>query len=210
MTQPDSRPTFAMLCDWLEGRLDEDTANSVAAAVETDDEGRLRPSVEWLQGFLTVGRELPLHTPPPIVRQRLQQHFTRWSKAREAMNAPPLFVTADLLFDSRKDLVGAGLRTAGIQPAVHLGYGSDVADVVLDAHPTPDGRLRLNGQVLPTSETAPVFAASVESATFSATVLDGDDLGHFSVNGVPRELITVKLSNGEMTLELRADLSDIP
>jgi hypothetical protein len=210
MTQPTERPSFGLLCDWLEGRLDAETAAGVAAAVEADEDGRLQGSVAWLTSFLTVSRELPLSSPPPLVRQRLNQYFSRWSKAREAMSGTPVVVPADLLFDSRKDLVGAGMRSGSADAAVHLGFISAVADIVLDARPTPDGLIRVDGQVLPTRDTAPVFAATFEAPSFSATVLDGDEFGHFGVGGVPRESVEVRLSNGEVTVVLQADLRDVP
>jgi hypothetical protein len=74
-----ARPGFRALLDWLEGRLDADRAERVAAQVAEADERILR-TVDWLRGFLIAARELPLEEPPPIVRQRLKQHFARWSR----------------------------------------------------------------------------------------------------------------------------------
>jgi hypothetical protein len=75
------RPGFRVLLDWLEGRLDADRAERVAAQLAEADV-RILHTVDWLRGFLTTARELPLEEPPPIVRQRLKQHFARWSRRR--------------------------------------------------------------------------------------------------------------------------------
>jgi len=75
-----SRPSFRILLDWLEGRLDADRAERVTAQVAEADERTLR-TVDWLRGFLTTAHELPLEEPPPIVRLRLKQYFARWSGA---------------------------------------------------------------------------------------------------------------------------------
>ena len=75
------RPGFRALLDWLEGRLDADRADRVAAQVAEADE-RIFRTLDWLRGFLTTARELPLEEPPPIVRQRLRGHFAHWSRGR--------------------------------------------------------------------------------------------------------------------------------
>ncbi len=75
------RPGFRVLLDWLEGRLDADRAERIAAQVTEADE-RIVRTVDWLRGFLTTARDLPLEEPPPVVRQRLKQHFSRWSRGR--------------------------------------------------------------------------------------------------------------------------------
>jgi hypothetical protein len=82
------RPDFRTLLDWLEGRLDADRAERVAAQVAEADERTLR-TVDWLRGFLTTARELPLEEPPPIVRQNLRQYFARWSRAQAALGEYP-------------------------------------------------------------------------------------------------------------------------
>jgi hypothetical protein len=77
-------PDVRTLLDWLEGRLDPDRAERVAAQVADADERTLR-TVQWLRGFLATARELPLEEPPPMVRQSLKQYFARWSRAPAAL-----------------------------------------------------------------------------------------------------------------------------
>lgn len=89
------RPGFRTLLDWLDGRLDADRAERVAAQLAEADERTLR-TVDWVRGFLTTARELPLEEPPPVVRQRLKQYFARWSQAHAGLgdDAVELMYTA--------------------------------------------------------------------------------------------------------------------
>ena len=98
-----------MLLDWLDGRLDTDTAERVAAYVAEGDE-RTRRTVDWLRGFLRTAETLPLHRPPPIVRQSLNQYFARWSQARPKLDEAPREVRVRLVFDSRQDLALTSVR----------------------------------------------------------------------------------------------------
>ena len=84
MSMDPGRPDFRTLLDWLEGRLDADQAARVAAQVAAADERTLR-TVDWLRGFLTTARELPLEEPPPIVRQSLKRYFARWSRTEAVL-----------------------------------------------------------------------------------------------------------------------------
>ena len=112
------RPDFRTLLDWLEGRLDADGAERVAAQVAEADERTLR-TVDWLRGFLTTARELPLEEPPPIVRQNLKQYFARWSRAQAVLAQKPRSVHAGLLSGRRQDVALAGVAT-GDDDAIHL------------------------------------------------------------------------------------------
>ena len=108
------RPGFRTLLDWLEGRLDADRAERVAAQVADADE-RTLGTVDWLSGFLNTARELPLTEPPPIVRQNLKQYFARWSRARVALGQEPRCVHVEMLFSDRGRLC-VGSRRGGAVP----------------------------------------------------------------------------------------------
>lgn len=84
MSTDPGRPDFRTLLDWLEGRLDADKAERVAAQVAEADEQTLR-TVEWLRDFLTTARELPLEEPPATVRESLKEAFARWSQGQALM-----------------------------------------------------------------------------------------------------------------------------
>lgn len=93
MSMDPGRPDFRTLLDWLEGRLDADQAARVGAQVAAADE-RTRHTVDWLRGFLTAARELPLEEPPPIVRQSLKRYFARWSRTEAVLGRAGSAVSA--------------------------------------------------------------------------------------------------------------------
>jgi hypothetical protein len=195
------QPGFEVLLDWLEGRLEPDVAEAVAAQVAMAGE-RTRGTVEWLRGFLAAARALPLHEPPPIVRQSLVQHFARWSRAKAELDQQPRLVQARLLFDSREDVAAAGMRAvAAGSEAVHLAYTSEDGDLLLDVYDTRAGRVRLEGQVLLAEPRgAPVFEVSVTGPDFTARTRDGDTLGRFSLPDVPKTACRLRASNGVITI----------
>jgi hypothetical protein len=196
-----------MLLDWLEGRLDPGTAARVAAHVSTADQ-RTSATVDWLRGFLTAARSLPLHDPPPVIRQSLDQYFARWSRAQAELSHRPHEAQAHLLFDSRQDLALAGVRaSAGSSGAVHLAYAADVGDLLLDIYQLGGGLVRLDGQVLlGEPQGAPIFEASVTGAGFSVRTKDGDELGRFSLRDVPGAPCRLMASNGLITIVANLDL----
>ena len=207
MTGP-TRPSFATLLDWLEGRLDAGEAAQVAARVASADR-RTQATVRWLQGFLATARAFPAPEPPPIVRQNLRQHFVRWSKAQAALRAEPQVVHANLLFDSRQDLALAGFRAGDdADEAYHLAFTTDVADLVIDVRRIAHGQVRLDGQVLLSDPgAAPVFAAEAIGPAFRVRTVDGDDLGRFTLPELPAGRCRLELGNGETLLRAELDLT---
>jgi hypothetical protein len=196
------QPRFAVLLDWLEGRLEPGPAAAVTAQVAGAD-AQTHGTLQWLRGFLAAARALPLHEPPPIVRQSLAQYFERWSRARAELEQQPRTVLARLLFDSRQDLAAGGMRAAatGSGEAVHLAYTTEDGDLLLDVYDTGTGRVRLEGQVLLTGpEQARVFEVSVTAPGFRARSRDGDALGRFTVADVPKVPCQLRASNGVITI----------
>jgi len=202
------RPDFGTLLDWLEGRLDPAAAEQVAARVAGADE-RTRRTADWLRGFLAAARTMPMHEPPPIVRQSLNQHFARWSRARAELDQRPRDVRAQLLFDSRQDLAPAGVRTGALDDdAVHLVYTAAEGDLLVDVFPLGAGRVRIDGQVLLSeSQGAPIFEASVAGAGFTARTKDGDQLGRFCLRDVPEGHCQLRATNGVITMVVDLDLA---
>lgn len=133
------QPTFTAILDWLEGRLDSEAANLVERSIAAGDEKTIR-TLGWLRGFIDTTRSHPLHQPPPLVRQRLRQHFADWSRARRPLDRPLEEFSSALLFDSRRDLALTGVRAADdADETAHLAYTSEVADLVVDASRTEPG-----------------------------------------------------------------------
>ena len=215
MSTEEPRPDIASLLDWLEDRLPPADAARVAHQVAAGD-ARLRGTVEWLRGFLTTAGSLPLHQPPPIVRQSLRQYFVRWSQARAVLDRQPRQLVASLLFDSRRDLAATGVRSAApTDETIHLAYATESADLVLDVRRLAGGRVRIDGQVLLADPSpAPVFEASAtgadpSGAQFTARAVDGDELGRFRLPDVPaiREgALELRVSNGEIAIVANLDL----
>ena len=196
-----------MLLDWLEGRLDPGVADQVAAQVAAADE-RTRRTVEWLQGFLETASALPLHEPPPIVRQNLTQYFSRWSRARAELERRPRDVHIRLLFDSRQDLALAGVRAGGSEgDAFHLVYTAEEGDLMVDVYRLGAGLVRLDGQMLLAQpQGAPIFEASVAGPGFTMRTMDGDELGRFSLRDVPESHCQLNATNGLITIVADLDL----
>lgn len=207
MNNESGRLDFATLLDWLEGRLDDDNAASVTARVAAGDE-RTSRIVGWLRGFLDTARMLPLHEPPPIVRQSLRQHFARWKRVQGELGHQPREVPVPLLFDSRQDLAPAGVRAgADGSDVIHLAYSGDEGDVLLDVYDLGGGQARIDGQVLPADpQGAPVFEARISGAGFEVRTRDGDELGRFSLSGVPLAHGLLTASNGLLTFVADIDL----
>lgn len=200
-------PEFELLVDWVEGHLDADASAEVSAAVSADHP-EATTSVEWLQEFLRLTRAMPLHEPPPIIRQHLVRYFTRWSRARAALDSPRLELRASLLFDSRLDLAPVGVRGANdVEGSVHLAYTTDYADLVLDVSHLGSDLVRLDGQVLLTDDSqAHIFEAATTGPSGNRRTIDGDALGRFCLVDVPADATELRVTNGDLTIVVALDL----
>ncbi len=206
MTQDDRRPSFELLADWIDGRLDGPAAEAIERAVADDE--RTAASVAWLREFVDTAGELPLHEPPPIVRQWLGQHFARWHEARAALRRAPVELPASLLFDSRVDVVLAGVRAGDTQDdTFHLAYVTEGADLVLDVCRTRPGRLRMDGQLLTEQPIlAPAFEATASGPAGETHTIGGDELGRFCLPDVADTIHRLRVTNGEVAVNATLDL----
>jgi hypothetical protein len=203
----ESRPDFPTLVEWVEGRLDTTAAASVSAAVMARDPETIA-AVDWLQEFFDLARSMPLHQPPPIIKQNLRRYFGRWSQARAALDRALLELTASLLFDSRLDLAPVGVRGPDdFEGIVHLAFTTDPADVVLDVSRLGGGAVRLDGQVLLTDHAqAPIFEAVATGPSGTKRSIDGDALGHFCLVDVPEDATELRVTNGDIAIVVPLDL----
>jgi len=210
MTESESEPDFAMVLDWVEGRLDPATAARVADAAVHDP--RVREIVAWLRRFHGVAAALPLGEPPPVVGQRLRQYFRRWSRAREEPGREPVKLVARMLFDSRQDLSLDELRAAERDSdpdadIAHLAFTCDPADVVLDVHRLGPGRVRIEGQVLPTDGVDRVYAVEATGPRMTAVhSVGGDRHGHFVLPELPDRADRLRIDGGELVLVVQFDV----
>lgn len=201
-----ARPDMAQLADWLEDRLPAEDARQVSDAV-AHGEASLQARAQWLRSFLDCAHALPMHLPPPLVRQRLRQYFTRWSRAREILERPVPRIKVALVFDSRMDRPLVGVRGGTDDEVVHLAFQGEVADLVLDVHPLAGDAVRIEGQVLPiSSEVAPIFEAAATGPGLDVRTVDGDELGRFTLSPVPRSADRLQAGNGDLVLVADLDL----
>ncbi len=199
-------PDFATVLDWVEGRLDAETAARVAEAAARDP--RVREIVAWLRGFHEAAAAIPLVDPPPIVGQRLRQYFTRWSRARAELAREPVEIVARMLFDSRQDVALVDLRSADDGDEVtHLAFTSDPADVVLDVRRLGPGRVRIEGQVLPADGIDRAFAVEASGPRMTTVhSVSGDAHGRFRLSELPDRVSKLRLDSGELVLVVQFDV----
>lgn len=197
-------PDLALLLDWIEGRLDASSAARVDAAVAAGDPATIA-TVDWLRDFARLARSMPLHDPPPIVRQHLRRHFRRESRSRPDPAYEPVRLVATPLFDSRRDLALAGMRGVD-EPGevVHLAFSTDQADLVLDVTPQGPHEVSIEGQVLLADVgEARVFEATAVGPAGLIRTVDGDELGRFWLAAVPVDTTELRVTNGEVMSTLR-------
>lgn len=211
MTHDEPRPSFTVLADWIDGRLDGVEAATVARAVERGDVWTTA-SVAWLREFVDAAAALPMHEPPPFVRQRLHQYFARWHEARAVQQLSPVELMGSLRFDSRVDVALVGVRAADVHGEIfHLSYVTDAADLVLDVRRTAPGRVRLDGQVLTERPgTAPIFEATAVGPAGEVRTLEGDELGRFCLPDIADTTRQLRVTNGELAITVKLDLEDGP
>lgn len=196
--------TFARLVDWLENRLTEAEAASIAAQVAVADE-ETRAVIVWLQTFAEISATTVLASPPAQVHELLVQRFA----ANTQNHSRPGFLqrlTAALTFDSRAQPLAAGLRAAGTQAVVRqLIYSSALADVALNIQPRPyDRRFDVSGQIFPSKSIAPeVFSAQLLRGAVEIGLTTSDELGEFSFEAIPTGIYELILSAAEIEILIK-------
>ncbi len=195
-------PTFTALVDWLEGRLAPDEHAAVAQAVASGDQ-HTRDAVAWIESFHEAAAGVPLVDPPAVVRQNLRGHFEAWYEAKRIISQTPIELTADLVFDSRYDLV-VGVRGVSDHSSVHLAYGCAVADVVLDVTFGLPDQVNIDGQVMRVDSGAPrAFEAVANAPGRRVRSVDGTSDGRFSLRGLPQDATDLVVRNRELTIVLK-------
>ncbi|MDH4279298.1 MAG: hypothetical protein OEW83_14595 [Acidimicrobiia bacterium] len=195
-TQSD-KPTFGQLLDWIEGRLTREAAARFEQQSTFDEE--TQASIAWIKGFRRFGRSHPIPAPPPIVKQRLMQAFER----HHGRDQPVVLQTANLMFDSRDDVVMAGVRGfEEIDEGYQLTFTTETHGVLIDVFATGESTRRIEGQVLGVEGEDSVWVVTVDHAGRSITDIHGDTNGSFSLDDVPTTVDTLQLSNGRTTINV--------
>ncbi len=98
--------SFEDVVDWVEGRLDRERGDQVAAAVRADP--ALAAAAAWMHQFRDTTAGTVLMEPPPSVRDALRRRF---AALRPAPPTPVERLRAALVYDS------AALGLAGVRAA---------------------------------------------------------------------------------------------
>ncbi|MBI3241836.1 MAG: carboxypeptidase regulatory-like domain-containing protein [Chloroflexi bacterium] len=186
---------FERLVDWVDGRLSEEEAATVARQVATADEAT-QADLNWLRAFATASAATALAAPPPEVRAELIRRFE--TLARE-QRGPSFFqrLIASLTLDSEAQFAATGLRSAGAQGSQRqLIYSTEIADIALNVQPRLyDKHLDITGQVFPGKQAASGnFSVQLlrEAAEFGLTTTD--ELGEFAFEAIPPGVYEIVLS----------------
>jgi hypothetical protein len=205
---PDRRPTFPELADWVDGRLDAATASGVERAL---GDPATAATLRWLHGFRRLARELPVEAPPAIIRQNLRRAFARRVDPQPTVGIIEL--AARLVFDSRRHLEPAGVRAVtDAGRSVHLAFAAPGIDLVVDVHRRPDGDLLdLDVQVYLDEDRpqAPVFEAVARGSGWITRTSECDVLGRFRLQRIGPEEVGLRVTNGEIALTASLDLRHI-
>jgi len=175
--------SFARLVDWIEGRLPDDEAQTIAEQAAAADAATLA-DITWLHQFREVSANIVLAAPPVNLRAQLVQRFEEHVRARRGTGLLQRLI-ATLSFDSDMQPGLQGVRTAGVQePQRQFVYSTAIADIVLHVQPRPhDRNLDVSGQAFPKRD--------VVLSNFAVALLQGDQI---AVGGVADNL-------GEFTFE---------
>ncbi len=160
---------------------------------------------EWAEGLKRFGDRHPIPKPPPIVKQRLRQVFERYHGRAEA----PVHQIARPVFDSRDNPVPAGVRgPAEVSGHYQRSFASDTHGVLLDVELAGDDKAHLEGQVIGIESVATVWEAQVVHSSGSLTDIGGDENGSFSIADAPRDVHLLRLTNGELIIEVHDPLGE--
>lgn len=205
--------TFEQLLDWVEGRLGEQEAATVAAQVAVGD-ATVQAEVAWVRAFLHLGDTLIVEDPPEQVHQILQERFAEhWQTRREsaaATNTPAGFfqrLRAALTFDSHLQLGLAGARGTESTATRQLIYSTELVDVALNLrHDPTTQRVTLLGQILPTTDPVPLdlaaFSIQLLQDEAEVDITLADTLGEFTFTNLTLGVYDLSLSTDQLDLLL--------
>lgn len=208
MTFIPPEPRLARLADLVEDRLSLAEAAVVLRQI-ADGGPRANYALRWTKDFLSLAAAVPLHDPPPAVRDRLLRSFNACQKASAALANASLEVTLALLFDSSRDPVLAGTRSGDRDDdVVHLAYSSEPADLVLDISSTAADTLRIDGQVLPLDSGVAGSFRSLLTHGGEPRAASCDSFGRFTFEGVRPGPQRLRAGNGRLMLVADLDLRE--
>ena len=189
---------FSELLDWLEGRLPPDQAQAVAERLESANAATMA-DLDWLRLFMQARQSVQLTSPPPRVRQTLNQSFAEYVQARQ----PPGFfqrLLATLTFDSGAQAATAGLRSVADEGTQRqLVYATEAAEVALTIQAAlPNKNFIVTGQVFPTADIpAHSFSIQLLRDIQEIGLSSADELGEFTFANLPAGDYELVVSAGQ-------------
>ncbi|MBK8985142.1 MAG: hypothetical protein IPM39_03530 [Chloroflexi bacterium] len=199
----DSRiPDTTQLADWLDGKLSPEETAVLSQHIQANP--NLQEQADWLHDFLQISRTTTLINPPPTVRQAATAAFAAYAQAKRPSSRLQNLI-ATLTADNWQRLSLAGVRniTLGTTPR-QLIYSSDLADVALNIQAQTDGgQIDLNGQLFPLDDSDPGdFIVQLLQDGLERRLDSCNDLGKFSLTGLPAGVYELLLSSGQMEIEI--------
>ena len=189
---------FSELLDWLEGRLPPDHAQAVAERLETAD-AVTKADLVWLRLFMQAKQSVQLTSPPPRVRQTLNQSFAEYAQARQP---PGLFqrLLATLTFDSGAQAATAGLRSVADEGSQRqLVYATEAAEVAITIQAAlPNKNFIVTGQIFPVTDIpAHSFSIQLLRDIQEIGMASADELGEFTFSNLPAGDYEMVVSAGQ-------------
>lgn len=167
------------ICDWLEGRLDDDESAQVAFQIEQEPE--LAAQVEWVRRVLEDAGGIILAEPPPSLRPSLESLFDSSKKdcgLVKRYHGEPLL-----------DLQRAGMRSAGEHNGniKHLLFSCQLLDVSITLRQNViDDRNDLKGQILaPAGLATDLCSVELKCNEGGTRLAEADETGEFVFQGLP-------------------------
>ena len=193
------KPTFTDLLDWVEGRLQPEQSELVAAYVDTADPATLE-TVDWIRTFLHDARSTPLAQPPAELSARLRDVFVGLHSPQQSSD----WTDAALLYDTRMGLAAAGVRSA--DDGVHLAFDSELGRFVIDAVVAGPGEVDVQGLImLDGVDEGGVDLAFLQAGSLRRAARTTKD-GRIDVRGVPVDVDEMWLTSGGTRVRARLDL----
>lgn len=193
---------FARLLDWVEGRLSEEEARTVAEQVAAAGSAT-HADVAWMRAFARISEDTVIVSLPSRVRDILIERFEAYAEGKQQPGLLERLV-ATLTFDS--DLQPAvGLRSAGMLGSQRqLVYSTEAADLAMIVRPHPrDGLLDLYGQILPVEDTdSGIFGVQLLEGSSEIATTATNDLGEFTFEAVSPGVYEVLASSDRVEIQI--------
>ncbi len=192
---------FARLLDWVEGRLSEEEARTVAERVAAADSAT-HADVAWMRVFAQISEDTVIASPPSGVRDALIERFEAYAEGKQQPGLLERLV-ARLTFDSNLQ-PALGWRATTPWSQRQLAYSTEAADVTINLRPrSPDGLLDLHGHIFPVDSTDPgIFGVQLLAGSSEVATTATNDLGEFTFEEMPPSVYEMMVSSDRVELSI--------